>query len=526
MDKTRSVDGFVEASPADAEGHKIQRLSWVFKWKSTDDGPTESARLVYSYNAANDSFDEFNFSSVAKPLHWRAMLHLGLRDGAEAVRRDIVNAHQSTRFGPDAPPCFTYCPPGLHYKASDGSGDGLLRWLNMLNGMPPVGRAFSSDLAAVLKQLEGGTNRSLLTDDFVWHWQQSPDVYINVAVIVDDLLVVYKGGQSVLDKFDALLRTRWDIKKGALHGFLNMEFWPSGDGRTVMMCMSVRLAEVLHEHMPDELDRSKYPPTPHHPRSKSLALGDGSYDPALSQQAHRLCAQLIFMVVNCYFSAQHAVFEAARYTSKPTELYHECLKHTLRHMYGARFHGLVLGGASHKSVVSVTLVGAHADAGHAQPGPSVGGHSLEIGDVTVGAVSGRHHATTLGTTDSETYEVSRAVAACLALRAFVHELGYPQLQPSGVKCDNDGTVLKSASAASDKRSLYMRRRVSFISDAQKSEESVVEPIASAENRADVLTKPLAAPVFAALRDMLHNITEGVKEFVNKLYTKDHRDQHN
>jgi hypothetical protein len=61
----------------------------------------------------------------------------------------------------------------------------------------------------------------------------------------------------------------------------------------------------------------------------------------------------------------------------------------------------------------------YADAGHAQPGPSTGGYTVELGTTTIHAVSGQHHATTLGTSDSDSYEVSRAVAAALAFHLFM-----------------------------------------------------------------------------------------------------------
>ena len=82
--------------------------------------------------------------------------------------------------------------------------------------------------------------------------------------------------------------------------------------------------------------------------------------------------------------------------------------------------GLTLGGHGDAEVMvsgmvrgsSVAMaVGASADAGHAQAGPFTEGYTLELGTATVHAVSGAHHAKTLGTTDSETYEVSRAVAS-------------------------------------------------------------------------------------------------------------------
>ena len=77
--------------------------------------------------------------------------------------------------------------------------------------------------------------------------------------------------------------------------------------------------------------------------------------------------------------------------------------------------------------LSTTNVAASSDAGHAQAGPSTGGYSIELGSTTMHAVFGAHHATALGATDSETYEVSRAVATTVAFRSFMTELGFPQL---------------------------------------------------------------------------------------------------
>ena len=70
--------------------------------------------------------------------------------------------------------------------------------------------------------------------------------------------------------------------------------------------------------------------------------------------------------------------------------------------------GLTLGGrgdaelaASRSMRQSSTGVAASSDAGHTQAGPSTGGYSIELGTKAVHAVSGAHHATTLGATDSE-----------------------------------------------------------------------------------------------------------------------------
>ena len=75
-----------------------------------------------------------------------------------------------------------------------------------------------------------------------------------------------------------------------------------------------------------------------------------------------------------------------------------------------------------------------------------------------------------------------------------------------VKNDNSGTIAKAASDASGKRSLYMKRRVKFIQECQAAGEVVVVYVQSALNRADILTKPVTAKVYAGLRrDAILNI---------------------
>eukprot|EP00966_Prymnesium_polylepis_P189310 4385927-Prymnesium_polylepis.1 len=148
IDKTASVDGFEvitagEAKRLKSEGVKFGRLGWVFKYK----GSEEHARLVYQYSKHNSSFEALTFSNVAKPLHWKRMLHLGLTDGASCERIDIVNAHQSVRISPADDSVYTNGFPGIPKMAADGS-EGFIKWNNMLNGMPPVGRAFTLDAAS------------------------------------------------------------------------------------------------------------------------------------------------------------------------------------------------------------------------------------------------------------------------------------------------------------------------------------------------------------------------------------------
>ena len=408
-----------------------------------------------------------------------------------------------------------------------GKVEAYIMWLNMLNGMPPAGKAFSDDFTAHVCLFEYAGHKGMLrtvTDHYVYVWfGPASDMYLKVAANVDDYLCFYKG-EGVLEAFDAHMAKRWKTTKAGLDGWLNNQFYMDPVARTVTMTSEVRISEIMAEHLPDELGASSFPPTPYHPNLRSLKKGDGTMPKVDAQRSRRLCAQLIHEVVMTYYHAQEPVFLAARYQAEQSmsPLALECLLYTLRYLYGQRHCGPTLGGdGSELEPARRFLAASHADAGHAEAGPSTGGHTQDVGTTTVQVASGQHHATTLATTDAETYEVSRAVASTQALRSFLTEVGYPQELPSPIYCDNDGTVLKAASARSDKRSLYMRRRVEFCLESQAQGHTLVTEIASADNRADLLTKALKTEVFQKLRGVLMNVARSNANLRSHLFTLSH-----
>ena len=461
---------------------------------------------------------------MARPLHWKAFLHVHKVDGALIVRRDIVNAHQSVRRSPEQPPVFSGAIPGIRMEDENGD-EACIQWLNMLNGMPPAGRGFTDDLEAHLRSF-GMT--PTVTDNHVFtkFWYDVEPLYskyVKTCNIVDDMLVAVKPAE-LIDTFDAHLEKRWAIKRMGLDGFVNNNFYFNDELNTFTMTMDVRLTEIMKEHLPDRLnlDDIEYPKTPYHPRFKELATSTDIMTNAEDiKMVNRLQMQLMYCVVQVYFAGQYVVFFCARRTVKPPKIKKAVLLYALEHLYGTRHMGLTLGGLSDSGYTLVTRytsepdelvlpdapyhVGGHGDAGHAEPGPSTGGHTYDINNTTIHAVSGQHHAVTLTTTDAESYEISQCVAGTVAFRGFMTEIGFPQAGPSPVYCDNFGTCRKSASDASDKRSLYMKKRVKFVADAQEVGEVKVTKIQSEDNRADILTKVLSGAIFVKMRDLIYNI---------------------
>ena len=481
-------------------------VHWIFKYKDND----EHARLVFAYSAARTPFEDNSSCNVAAQVSWKSLIHLALTDGATLSRLDIKCAHQSVAAGPDTKPVYSYCPQGVHYTVDtpEGSERALFRWLGRLNGMPPVGREFYEDVHGVLTQYDTGFLRST-QDECCWLWQgKEPDTYIKIVSVVDDFLVASKN--TDVSKLVTHLEKRWGIKQLPVDGWLNNQFYMNASLNTVTITMDQRLMETMMEFLPDELESSKWPPTPDHPHLKLLAL-EPCDDLTQYATSHRLLAKIIYMVYGVYYNCQYVCFYIGRYQHGPSPLYKECLLHLLRHMYGHRHIGLTLGKAgplaSGGSILTTSenLTTSFTDAGHAESGPSTGGHTIDIDGVTIQAYCRRHRATTLGTTLSETYELSRAVASIVSHRAWMVEMGHPQIRASTIKCDNSGSVKTAASKLSDREGLYIKRRKSFIQEAVASGEIEVVQIPSEDNKADILTKVLGTKLYKRLRDVLLNV---------------------
>ena len=348
----------------------------------------------------------------------------------------------------------------------------------MLNGMPPVGRAFTDDLAAWVLEFDPEMTRCV-QDEYIFVFIRSPHEYLKMAFIVDDFIISYKS-RELLEEFDLHMEKKWTLKKmDGLQGFLNNSYTHNLDFNTVTITMEARLAEMMLEHLPHSMDAKTFPDTPNHPNISKIEECTVAISDEKARMMHRLVAQLIYVVVNNYYNGQFAAFRCGRIVSRPNALYAECAEYALHHLYGTRHIGLTLGGVGPSQLavsawrpsedekpIDPLLIAHYVDAGMAEGGPSTGGFTVDAGTVTLHAASGTHAATTIGTTDSETYELSRCVATAIGARDLATELGVPQLEPSPIRCDNSGSVRKAASAASDKRSPYMRRRVKFIEEAQ------------------------------------------------------------
>ena len=91
------------------------------------------------------------------------------------------------------------------------------------------------------------------------------------------------------------------------------------------------------------------------------------------------------------------------------------------------------------------------------------------------------------------------------LAAFLEELGVrPGADPVTLQCDNQCAVDVSYNPEHYDRMKHVQRRHFFVRELVEEGRIVVPFVRSADNVADLFTKPLAYPAFRALRDRIMN----------------------
>ena len=93
------------------------------------------------------------------------------------------------------------------------------------------------------------------------------------------------------------------------------------------------------------------------------------------------------------------------------------------------------------------------------------------------------------------------------LRTLLRELGLEQTQPTVLYVDNSGAVELSRDRKSCHRSRHVDRRYFKVRELYFHKLLRVEYVPTADNVADILTKPLPTDTFAKHRASLLNLTK-------------------
>lgn len=121
---------------------------------------------------------------------------------------------------------------------------------------------------------------------------------------------------------------------------------------------------------------------------------------------------------------------------------------------------------------------------------STSGWCIMYGGAVVGYGSKRQECIALSSTEAEIMAASQAAAEIMYVRGLLREMGVPMDKPTVLYVDNSGAVALSKDLKSCKRSRHIERRHLKVRELVAQGHITVVYCPTADNRANVLTKPL------------------------------------
>ena len=230
---------------------------------------------------------------------------------------------------------------------------------------------------------------------------------------------------------------------------------------------------------------------------------------------------LIWAAAAVRVDVTHPVHQAARFMHNHGAAHWKSVRHVLRHLNASTARPLVLGGPSE------LILRIYADSNHVTSGyvedpqqaarnlilaseadefndPTVErdardcrpttGYVAFLGDSCISWSSRTQHAISHSPTESEIKAVDEAVREAVRLRQLLTEISpkLTQKAPTTIFCDSTGAIANSKNPCFKKKLKHMPQKFHYARECSADKAVKLVKVATKDNRADFLTKNLAA----------------------------------
>jgi hypothetical protein len=194
----------------------------------------------------------------------------------------------------------------------------------------------------------------------------------------------------------------------------------------------------------------------------------------------------MYAVVCTRIDIAWTVRELARFMADPGEEHWKAVNHVLRYLAGTPDYGIVFGG---QQAVSEFRIFSDSDWGMGDDRKSISGFVVDLNG-PISWSSKQQAVVALSSCEAEYLASTHAAKQTLWTRNLLEELGFPQLSPSILFCDNQGTIACAHDPTQHSKMKHINIREHFIRCCVNDRIIDIHHIPGIDNIADLLTKPL------------------------------------
>jgi len=465
-------------------GHK-----WVFKVKTTssDEITRYKARLCaqgFSQKAGVD-YNEV-FSPVVRYDSVRTLLSVAAVNDLEIYQFDIKTAYLNSNLKEEI---YMRAPEGL----SVPNDNSVCKLNKALYGLKQAGRCWNRKFNTFLKKfkfVQSSADRCVYLSSI-----NNDKTYL--ALYVDDGLLMASKIETINLILD-VLKGNFDVTAGEADCFVGMQIERDRVNKKIFIHQSKYIEFILHKFAMCDAQVVNVPADPHVILEKALSdneLHDIPYREAVGS--------LLFVSLVSRPDITYAVGLVSRYLEKHNNTHWQAVKRIFRYLKGTKNLGIMYTNSEGK----FNLVGfSDSDyAGDKDTRRSTTGYLFELANGPVTWCSKRQNTVSLSTTEAEFIAASEAAREAIWLRKLLSDVGHPCAMPSPLYVDNQSAIRLTKNPEFHRRTKHIDVRHHFIREKYESEEISVDYICSKDQKADLLTKPIAHDHFQELRAKM-NVT--------------------
>ena len=452
---------------------------WIFTKKFGRGGELlkYKGRLVVKGYTQRPGFDYVEtYSPVVRLETLRAILALSALKRLELGQLDVKGAYLNSTLKEQV---YMRQPQGYE----DGTQKSCLL-VKTLYGLKQSGREWNLELDSKLKK--HGFMR-LTSDPCVYSRREEADLEI-ITVWVDDLML-FATSKELMNRMKTDIKSEWECTDlGEPTKIVGIEITRQGDSITISQQRYIE--SILRREGMLHANPVATPLDPHIAIEPNPEGNEGSRSNAYA----KVLGELQYLANATRPDIAYAVNRLASYTANPSLQHVGALKRILRYLAGTRTYGITYSASPLKNR-GTNLFQGYADAAYnnVDKRKSTSGYVFTVGGGAITWMSRKQSTTALSTAEAEYVALSEAGREACWLRSLYSELGFPQLAPTIIHGDNEGSIAMVKNPQFHRKSKHIEHKWHWIRDAVENGIVAIESCRDPDQTADVLTKALACP---------------------------------
>ena len=464
---------------------------WVFTRKRDNSAKARFCIGGHRQILGQDYFPNKNYCAVLSSRDNRLLLAIAAAESYHVYQTDIVQAFLHGILDD----VDIYIKPPERYPCPFGF---ILKLLKAIYGLHQGPVKFKQE---VITWFKAHGYVSANDAETIWLIRDQKGSVLIHALYADDFLH-FTNDKILFKSFVKEFKRKFEVKSGAVAVYLGNRIVVEADKLSVHLDQTQYVDELLERFGMKECNTESTPMV-----SRLTDKDPEKLDKNEHELYQNMVGSLLYLACWTRPDISFAVSELSRFVSSPGSSHMKAVKHLLRYLRGSREMGLNYSRPSnHGPMDKPNVLWGFVDsdwAGCQDTRRSTSGFTLMLNGAAVSWKSKRQTVVALSSAEAEFVAASSLVQEVIYTRRLLEKLGFSQTEPTVIYEDNRTCIAWSeGSVGGSDRAKHIDLREHFVHDAVQAKVLKLEAIASADNVADLLTKPLSKAPFQLLRKPL------------------------